>query len=215
MRETAFESREQLFAAAVEVVVEAARRAQAERGKFQLALSGGRTPETLFRLLARERRIDWERVQFYQVDERCLPRTSPDSNFGRLSALLLTPLRIPAGQVFPIPDDWARAAAQYERQLPAAFDLVLLGMGGDGHIASLFPGSPALEETRRRVLRVAPGAEVTPQVDRITLTLPALRTARDTLLLFFGEEKIRTYRERQARRLPVGLLESGRVFLAR
>lgn len=132
---------------------EQARRAIAGRGRFALALSGGRGPHKLFEALARER-IDWARVHLFQVDERAAPLDSPDRNFRAIVALLVDRVAIPCEQLHPMPvarEDLAAAAADYaatlERVLGAGcvLDLVHLGLGEDGHTASLLPGDPAAE----------------------------------------------------------------------
>ena len=134
-------------------VGEQARRAIAECGMFSLALSGGRGPHGLFEALAREK-IDWGRVHLFQVDERAAPLESPERNFRAIVALLVDRVAIPCEQLYPMPvarEDLEAAAADYgatlERVLGAGrvLDLVHLGLGEDGHTASLLPGDPAPE----------------------------------------------------------------------
>jgi len=187
-------------AAAAEVAWRA-RGAIAARGRFTVALAGGTTPRRLHALLADPSgpfagAVDWSRVQVFYGDERCVPPDHPDSNHRMARETLLSRLPIPPGNVLrwrgedPDPD---RAAADYAGALSARFpagppvlDLVLLGMGADGHVASLFPGSPALEE--RAALTAAPwvahlGAR------RLTLTFPVLEAARAVLLVAVGRDK--------------------------
>src|SRR5579884_452790 len=128
----------------------------AEGGACSIALSGGSTPKPLYETLACRSDIDWSRVQVYFVDERNVPPDDPDSNFGMIDRALLAPARVPQENIhrmrgeLPAP----QAAAEYEAELRAnfggagfpRFDLMLLGMGPDGHTASLFPGTPALSE---------------------------------------------------------------------
>lgn len=130
---------------------EQARRALDERGQFSLALSGGRGPHGLFEALAREK-LDWARVQLFQVDERAAPADSPERNFRAIRALLVERISIPAEHVHPMPverDDLEAAAADYAATLERVLgsdrllDLVHLGIGEDGHTASLLPGDPA------------------------------------------------------------------------
>lgn len=130
---------------------EQARRAIGERGQFSLALSGGRGPHALFEALTREK-VDWEHVRLFQVDERAAPQASPERNFRAIRSLLVERVPVPADHVHPMPvesDDLEAAAADYaatmERVLGAdrLLDLVHLGLGEDGHTASLLPGDPA------------------------------------------------------------------------
>ncbi len=186
-------------AAAAEVLARGAEAVTA-RGAFALALAGGSTPRVLYALLADPggpfaTRMPWQRTQVFFGDERHVPPDHPDSNFRMASQSLLERVPVPAENVHRIrgelPDADAAAAA-YERELraalgePPALDLVLLGLGEDGHTASLFPGSPALEERERWV--VAPWVERLGK-RRITLTLPALEAARQVLFLVTGAGK--------------------------
>lgn len=195
----------ELALAAAERVAAAAERAIAERGVFRVALSGGTAPLRLYRTLAEPpfaSRIDWSRVRVFQCDERTVPPDHPDSNYGRLRATLLSRVRIPAGAVHRMrgEDPPEAAAAAYARELardfgmsdaeaeaaPPSLDLVLLGMGEDGHTASLFPGGRALEERRALVV-----ADRVAKLDgwRITMTLPLLDAAREALFLAPGPAK--------------------------
>jgi len=186
---------------------EVARRAEASvatRGRFAIALSGGSTPRRLYALLADpgepfRARVPWGRTHVFFGDERHVHPDHPDSNYGMARAALLAKVPLPPGNVHRIrsedPDADA-AARDYERVLrdavgpgsgePPRLDLVLLGLGTDGHTASLFPGTDALEEERRLV--VAPWVERL-RSRRITLTLPALDAARAVVFLVSGAEK--------------------------
>ncbi len=201
----------EVAAAAAEVLARAGE--AAARGSFALALPGGSTPKALYALLADARRpfaarIPWGRTQVFFGDERHVPPDHPDSNFGMVRQALLAHVPVLAGNVHRIrgelPDADAAAAA-YERELraalgePPALDLVLLGLGEDGHTASLFPGSPALEERERWV--AAPWVERL-GARRITLTLPALEAARQVLFLVTGAAKSAALR--RALREPAG-----------
>lgn len=185
----------------------AAGRAVGARGRFTVALSGGATPLALFRLLAASplrEILPWDRTQVFFGDERCVPPEDPASNYGVARALLLSRVPIPPGNIHRMrgEEDPARAAAAYEAELRAAFglegggvprlDLILLGLGEDGHTASLFPGSPALRETSRLV--AAPFVERL-SAYRLTLTLPVLNAAREVLVLVSGSEKAEALRE--------------------
>jgi 6-phosphogluconolactonase len=162
--------------------------ALALRPRASLALSGGSTPGPAYRALA-GMTLPWERVDVYFVDERFVPPDHADSNYRMVEDTLLRPLRLPSAQVFRMEgerEDREQAARDYEARLPEALDVVVLGMGEDGHTASLFPGHPALEERARRVLAVV-GSKPPPW--RMTLTLPVLQSARAALGLVAGAGK--------------------------
>jgi 6-phosphogluconolactonase len=183
-------------------VVETAR---AARGVAHVALAGGRTPERTYELLA-ELMPSWRSVHLWFGDERCVPLDAPDSNDAMLARTLLA--RLPAGADRPIvhavagagDGDPAAAAAGYERELRAhvpdaagsggglpALDLALLGLGEDGHTASLFPDDVRALEERERLCIAVRGRK--PPPDRVTLTLPLLRAARRTIVLTAGAGK--------------------------
>jgi 6-phosphogluconolactonase len=177
----------------------------ASRAVCRIALSGGSTPRSLFRLLASDqwrKRFDWSRIELFQVDERAVPIDHPDSNFGMIERELLHAIQIPANNVHRVHTELgAQAAAEeYESQLRKSFvttaiprfDVLLLGMGGDGHTASLFPGSDALHENQRLVLGYMVEKLNAP---RITLTFPVINNARKVLFLVAGRSKAATLRE--------------------
>lgn len=177
-----------------------ARAAVAERGSCHIALSGGSTPKHLFHLLARAGReaLPWDHVELWWGDERAVPPDHPDSNYGMARAALTEPLGLDASHIHRMAGelDPAAAARGYEDELVAALggppilDLVLLGMGPDGHTASLFPGSPALDETRRWVVaNVVTSPLVHGTATRITLTAPAINAARQVRFLITGADK--------------------------
>jgi 6-phosphogluconolactonase len=184
----------------------AAREAVVARGRFVLVLAGGTTPRALYGILAspdRRSRIPWRDTIVLFGDERCVPPDHPDSNYRMAMESLLHRVDIPANAIHRIEGEDpepARAAARYEEALrrlfpgeaAPRFDVVLLGMGADGHTASLFPGSSALLETSRWV---AVGKAPSPPVDRVTLTLPALRGARRVLFQIGGADKARAAAE--------------------
>jgi len=162
--------------------------ALAMKRRASLALSGGGTPGPAYRELARMT-LPWERVDVYFVDERFVPPDHPESNYHLVEETLLRPLRLAPAQVFRMEgerEDRDAAARDYAALLPASLDVVLLGMGPDGHTASLFPGHPALEERSRRVLAVV-GPKPPPW--RMTLTLPTLLAANAVLMLVAGAGK--------------------------
>jgi 6-phosphogluconolactonase len=190
-----------LSRAAAEELVALVRASVVSRGTCSIALSGGSTPKRLFQLLAAEGRsaVPWDHVDLWWGDERTVPPDHPDSNYRMTRETLIEPLAIAASHVHRIRGedlDHDAAARDYERDLVAAlgspptFDLVLLGMGPDGHTASLFPGSPALDERKRWVVA---NPVVSPLVHgsatRITLTVPALTAARHIRFLVAGADK--------------------------
>ena len=176
-----------LARAAAAFIVEAGRRAAADRGRFDLVLSGGRAPEAAYRRLAAEYRADalWARTHFWWGDERCVPPSDTASNYRLARRALLKPLGVAAARVHRIEAERAPtvAAAGYECIFPARPDLVLLGVGADGHTASLFPGSPALREVDSRFVAVEAPVSAVPPVRRITITPRVLREAAGVLVL--------------------------------
>jgi 6-phosphogluconolactonase len=183
---------------AARYIVETSQQAIDARGVFSLALSGGSTPRDLHRRLASPplaQQIDWSRVQIFFGDERCVPPEDPQSNYRMAQETLLSLVPVPAVNVHRMrgelpPED---AAADYERQLKDFFkgdepslDLILLGMGDNGHTASLFPGLSAVREQHRWVV-----AEEVPEVDmwRLSLTPVVLNLAREDMFLVAGAAK--------------------------
>lgn len=176
--------------------------------RFSVALAGGSTPRRLYELLASEpyrSRVPWECVSVFWGDERCVPPDHPDSNFRMAAEALLSRVPIPPVNIYRMPaeqGDATEAAASYEQTLRAffklepiswpEFDLVLLGLGADGHVASLFPRSAALRETHRLVAASRGGA---PDLPRVTLTIPVLNHAARILWLVAGAEKSSVVRE--------------------
>jgi 6-phosphogluconolactonase len=186
-----------LAQAAAELFVSLAKGAVAERGTFSVALSGGDSPRRLYALLATPEfsgRITWDRVQVFWGDERCVPPEHPDSNYGLAQTQLLSKVSLPAQNIHRIKCEASpeRTAAEYEAELRGffgaspSFDLVLLGVGADGHTASLFPGGTALDEKRRWVV-----AQFLPKLPawRITLTPVALNAAANIIIMVSGEKK--------------------------
>jgi 6-phosphogluconolactonase len=164
-------------------VAERARQAVQAGGSFHFAVSGGHTPWAMFAELASET-VPWAQVVVYQVDERVAPPDDPDRNLHHLrEALGRAPARVEAMPVND--DDLEAAAAAYARTLPEQFDLVHLGLGPDGHTASLVPGDPVLAVADRLVGLTLPYQDRV----RMTLTYPALARARQILWLVTGEDK--------------------------
>jgi len=169
-----------------QLIAQAAREAVAQRGSFAFAVSGGRAPWRMFGLLADED-VPWAQVEIFQVDERVLPDGDPGRNLVRLGRSLPPQAR---DRVRPMPvtaSDLAAAAAAYAEALPAALDLVHLGLGPDGHTASLVPGDAVLGVTDRRVAITANEYQ---GCRRMTLTFPELANARSILWLVTGADKV-------------------------
>jgi 6-phosphogluconolactonase len=168
-----------------EVVAEQAAAAIAERGRFAFAVSGGRTPWAMFAHLAGK--LPWEKVTIFQVDERIAPDGDPDRNLTQLQRSL-PPGGAADVRAMPVwAEDLERAAEEYAAALPDAFDLVHLGLGPDGHTASLVPGDAVLDVTDRDV---ALTGGLYQERRRMTLTYPTLNRARRILWLVTGADKV-------------------------
>ena len=199
-------------------VAAASRAAATSRGRFTLAVSGGRTPWAMLRALAAED-VPWSAVHVFQVDERVAPAGDPDRNLTPLRASLLerAPLRPEQVHAMPVEArDLASAAADYARELvriagePCVLDLVHLGLGPDGHTASLVPGDPVLEVTDRDVAVTGPYQERR----RMTLTYPVLNRAREILWLVTGADKAPMLARLRAgdRSIPAGRVRAERAL---
>ena len=208
--------------AAADRIVASARNAIRRRGRFILALSGGSAPRLVYPLLVdRPRRdaIDWSRVEFFWGDERAVPPDDPESNYGLARRLLLDHLPgVRAGSMHRMPadaPDREAAAVRYEVEVGRTFalspgesrrprfDLIWLGMGPDGHTASLFPGASVLSE-RRRWVAPAAAPKASPVAARMTFTLPLINAARAVLFVVAGADKAAAMRSIRAgsRELP-------------
>jgi 6-phosphogluconolactonase len=190
-----------LFQAAADEVIRAATSAVTQRGRFTIALSGGSTPKNLYTLIAANAsaNLPWSQMFFFWGDERHVSPDDPDSNYGMAKQTLLAKIPVPPANIFRIPaenPDASAAAEAYEQTLRSffalapgefpRFDLILLGMGPDGHTASLFPETAALQEKSRLV--VANWVEKL-KTSRITFTLPVLNAARCVAFLVSGTDK--------------------------
>jgi len=211
---------DRLARAAAEHFVTLAAEAMAARGQFAVALSGGSTPHAAYALLASDEfaaQVDWSRVHIFWGDERCVPPDHLDSNYRMAREALLDHVPLSADNVHRVCGEMEpEAAAQaYAAELRAffgsqwpAFDLVLLGMGNDGHTASLFPGSAVLRETARPVVAVTAEYQDRP-AHRVTLTFPAINAARQVVFLVAGAAKAETLQavlESQSNRFPAQLI---------
>jgi 6-phosphogluconolactonase len=200
------DSPETVAAQAAQRILEAANHAIAERGRFRIVLAGGRTPEAAYRLLV-EGDTDWSRWEIYFGDERCLPADNVERNSLMATTALLDSVPVPASNIHPIPAELGAeaAAAKYEevvrKSLP--FDLVLLGIGEDGHTASLFPGQQHPADLLVLAVHNAPK----PPPDRVSLSASALNEARHVLVLATGTGKrAAIHAWRAGERLPIAAI---------
>jgi 6-phosphogluconolactonase len=215
---------EQLARAAAELFVTAASEAISARGRFRVALSGGSTPRRVYELLATtpfSSRIDWDHVDVFWGDERYVPPDDLDSNYRMTAEALLSHVPVPLANIHRVPTEISppsAAAGAYEDTIRKSFlgdsnsvpqfDLVYLGLGTNGHTASLFPHSPTLQETSRLVL-----ADFVPEVNtwRISMTAPLLNRGRTVAFVTEGQQKAQVLRDvllgpRDPERLPAQLI---------
>lgn len=210
-------------AEAAERVTAAAERAIVERGRFSIALSGGSTPKALYALLAAEpyrSRIDWSKVHVLFGDERAVPPDHKDSNYRMAAEALLTKVPIPGDNVYRMRGELGEradeAAREYglmlKEEFPHGLDVVLLGMGGDGHTASIFPHTTAVSEKEHRVVGYFAENSSTGKSWRITMTAPFINEAREVMVLLAGADKAARLKEvlegpRDPDRLPIQLIK--------
>ncbi|HYD47299.1 MAG TPA: 6-phosphogluconolactonase [Terriglobales bacterium] len=198
-----YDSEDSASRAAAELFCERAAETIARADRFVVALTGGSTPRKMYRLLGQEpyrSRVQWERIDFFWSDERAVPPEHADSNFRIANEGFLAPLAVPPGRIHRMPaerEDLDQAARDYQAEMvrvlggdldgaPPQFDWLLLGMGSDGHVASLFPGSPALQEEQRWVVgNPGPGGKG----QRMTFTLPLLNRGKEVVFLVAGADK--------------------------
>lgn len=180
---------------AAELVVEESEQAISARGRCSIALTGGETIVPVYEELARSPlrdRVDWSMMDVFWGDERCVPPDHPHSNYRLAYDTLLAVVTVPAERIHRMgceEADHDAAARDYSDLLPDRLDIVLLGMGKDGHTCSLFPGDPALDEERARVVAVHGGE---PDLPRLTITPPVLADARRLIVMISGAEKADT-----------------------
>ncbi len=202
-----------------ELIADASREAIRERGQFLFAVSGGTAPWIMFEALSKER-LEWGKVHLFQVDERVAPDDDPDRNLKHLRESLIDRVPLPAGCVHAMPvtsTDLKSAADEYARALekvggtPPVLDLVHLGLGPDGHTASLVPGDPVLAVNDRDVALTG----VYQRRQRMTLTYPLLNRARKILWLVTGANKVEPLVKMMAgdKSIPAGQIEASRAVL--
>jgi 6-phosphogluconolactonase len=208
---------------AAELFIQRAGEAATRSGRFAVALSGGSTPKALYSLLATPGfadRIPWPKVNLFWGDERCVPPEHPESNYRTVRESLLTKISIPSENIHRMAGEKEPgvAATEYENELktffqflqsaPPRFDLILLGLGEDGHMASLFPGSEALKETKRLVV-----ANFVDKLNahRLTLTLPVLNESAQIVFLVAGKSKANIVKELLVTRPTIAKFPAQRI----
>jgi len=195
-----FATGKELARAGAELVAASAAEAVRERGLFTLVIPGGRSPRQLFELIAGNRGagLPWDRTHVFWGDERCVPPDHPYSNVRQGRELLTSPAAVPEVNIHPpqFSEPPRKMAGDYREhiddffrrhRLPPAFDLVILGMGADGHVASIFPDETGVAE--KETVFATAGAKASPPVPRISLGFPALLSARRIILIAAGKEK--------------------------
>jgi 6-phosphogluconolactonase len=194
-------------------------------GRFTAALSGGKTPVLLYRKLAElQKPLPWDRTHIFMVDERFVPFGDEESNYGMIYRTLLDRIKIPSVNIHPVSTDTdssLSSAEKYEEEIRSFFgirgnelpvmDLILLGIGEDGHTASLFPGTPLLNEPGRLAVAVSPPEEV--KGERISITLDIINNARNVVFLVYGKNKasiVKQVLEEENDSLPASRVRPGR-----
>lgn len=213
-----FDSVSDLADAAAALLAEWVRDAVEKRGLCTLGLSGGSTPGSIHRSLSAapySKNVPWERVEFYFGDERAVPADHAESNVRSARETLLEPLGIASQRIHPMRPEAEQAAALYDAILPDRLDVLILGMGPDGHTASLFPGQSSLDESVRRVVLVR-GPK--PPPIRLTITPPVIASARRVLMLATGAGKAEAVARAldpasDPKRTPAALARSGTWLL--
>ncbi len=193
-----FDTAASTYKAAADHILHLHEKSVAENGSFTIALSGGNTPKKLYELLSQPpylKKINWKNTYVFWSDERCVPASDKENNSRMASIALLNNVPIPKENIFPVPVKFepAKAAASYEQMIRTffkekepKFDLILLGLGDDGHTASLFPGTDILKEKKSFVKQVYLEEK---KMYRISFTIPLINNARNILFLVTGKEK--------------------------
>ncbi len=196
-----FKNLVEMSGAALDLVLKLSRAKFADGRFFDVVIPGGGTPATLFSMLAAETRIPWEMMRIFWTDERFVPDSDPRSNYAAAENIFIGKIHIPCENVFRITTGFPSAhdaATDYDRRLRTlfgpggpSFDLVIAGMGPDGHFASLFPGSPVLLESAKFAAAVPAPANCEPKVERISLTSPVFNAAKKIVFMIQrGKEEI-------------------------
>jgi 6-phosphogluconolactonase len=213
MKQNVFASVNELYQAAALDFKARALKAISLRGRFCVALAGGSTPKGVYAALAKLQGVPWDNIQLFWGDERCVAPDDPDSNFGMTRATLLEYINIPHKNIHRIKGELGASAAafEYQSQLEVmfdgepVFDLIHLGLGNDGHTASLFPNQATLEKPNW-VLTAFPNPDLTPQVARVTLGLTTINAAQAVQFFVTGVGKASIYAQ-----LGHGLFPADRV----
>jgi 6-phosphogluconolactonase len=225
---TNFDTAELLAEAAANYFVKLANACIEKKGKFTVALSGGNTPMVLYKLLASptfSNQLDWKKVFIFWGDERCVPLDSSDNNAFNAKNVFLNKIKIPSQNIFAIPVDETpvNAAIYYEATIKIffktdrpIFDLILLGLGDDGHTASLFPYTSILQEKSKLVKEVFLADK---NIWRVSLTAPIINQAAHKLFLIAGKSKapmlnIVLHREKDKEKYPAQLIENAEWFVS-
>ncbi len=195
-----FDNIERIADYAIELWTELSSKAIADKGHFAVALSGGKTPEVFYQKLSERKDLPWSKTHVFMVDERFVPYDSEDNNYHMINRTLLCHVTIPANNIHfisTVENTAEDSAIRYEESLRSyakkaktqypLFDLIFLGIGDDGHTASLFPGTPALQEIKQLATYVAPPKN--PEIERITLTYPVINSTKNIFFLATGENK--------------------------
>ena len=223
-----FNNADLLAKAAAEYFIQLAAEAIKLKGKFTVALSGGNTPAAMYKLLATDfysTKVDWKKCYFFWGDERCVPLNDKDNNSFNAKNIFLDELAVPKKNIFVIPVDESpvNAAIYYEATLKIffktdkpVFDLILLGMGDNGHTASLFPYSTILQETKALVKEVYVD-EV--KMNRVSFTAPLINNANHILFLVNGADKkdmleLVLYGKKEPQKYPAQLIEDSEWFIS-
>ncbi len=208
-----FRDAEQMAGYAAETWAVISGKAVNDKGRFTAALSGGKTPVSLYRKLSGTKNLPWDKTHIFIVDERFVPFEDEESNYGMINRTLLRHIRLPRENIHPVStgeDTPHDAASKYEEDMISffetgngspepsndrlpRFDLILLGLGSDGHTASLFPGAPSLKETAHLAVAVSPSAHA--EKERITLTFPVINNADNIMILAAGDNKAAAVKE--------------------
>ncbi len=221
-----FKSPAEMSETVLDLVIKLSRAKSADGRFFDVVIPGGGTPATLFSMLATETGIPWEMTRIFWTDERFVPESDPRSNYAAAEKIFIGKIHVPRENVFRIITSFPSAhdaAADYDRRLKAlfgpggpSFDLVIAGMGPDGHFASLFPGSPALRDNAKLAVAVPAPATCEPKVERISLTSPVFNAGKKIIFMMqrskegiFDKSAEKSVADSADISLPVSFLDRG------